>query len=151
LKLFVKESAFQKKPLILKLNTGMNRLGFNMEELDRNIPLLKNRGIKHLACHFARADEKLCPGDKTHKQYAEFKNMKKFLEDSGVAIEETSVSNSGAIEQKFGVDETHIRPGLMLYGPPSVKPLIWHGHQISKLVTKVITTFSIKKGVPIGY
>ena len=151
LSVFLKEVSFKKKPLVLKVNTGMNRLGFTMEDLERNLPALRNRGVKHLVTHFARADEKLRPGDKTHKQFDEFKRMQKFLTDAGVSVEETSVSNSGAIEQKYGVEETYVRPGLMLYGPPSVKPHIWHGHQISKFVTKVITTFKVKKGVPMGY
>lgn len=152
LDVFLKDSALKNVPLILKLNTGMNRLGLSLEDLEKFRPQLKNRGIKHLLTHFARASDVLKPGDKTNRQFEEFCRMKKFLTDAGVVVENTSVSNSGAIEQKFGVDETYVRPGLMLYGPPSVeKPDMWDGHQISRLVTKVLTTFSVKKGIPLGY
>jgi alanine racemase len=147
-----KESSFSKVPLILKLNTGMNRLGLSLEDLEAHLPLLKKRGVRHLLTHFARSSQVLKADDKTHKQFAEFLKMKSFLESSGVAIEETSVSNSGAIEQKFGVAETYVRPGLMLYGPPSVtEPFLWKGHQVSRLVTKVLTSFPVKRGVPVGY
>lgn len=152
LEVFLSDSNLKKVPLVLKINTGMNRLGLSAEELEKCLPLLRSRGVDHLVTHFARASDVLKEGDKSHRQYDEFKKMKKFLTDAGVEVRETSVANSGAIEQKFGVDETYVRPGLMLYGPPSVEdPILWNGHQISRFVTKVITTFSVKKGVPLGY
>lgn len=152
LEIILKESAFKKIPLILKLNTGMNRLGLSETDLEAYLPLIKARGVAHLMTHFARSSQILEVQDKTHKQMDEFVRMKKFLLDAGVEIKATSVANSGAIEQKFGVTETYVRPGLMLYGPPSViDPIIWNGHQTSKLVTKVLSTFHVKKGVPVGY
>lgn len=152
LEVVLKDKKFSQLPLIIKINTGMNRLGFTQEDLEKYLPELKKRGIKHLMTHFARSSNILAAGDKTHKQFEEFQKVKKFLEDSGVAVEETSVSNSGAIEQSFGVEETYVRPGLMLYGPPSVlDPIIWKGHQTSRWVTKILSTFMVKKGTPIGY
>ena len=145
-------NALAKLPLIIKVNTGMNRLGLSLEELSDLAPKLKGRGVKHLLTHFACSYYPLKPGDKTHRQMEEFIKAKKILTDSGVEVRETSVANSGAIEQKFGVDETWVRPGLMMYGPPSVEnPAIWKGHQISRFVTKVMKTFEVKKGTPVGY
>lgn len=141
----------RKVPLVLKINSGMNRLGLLPEELEEFAPKLKDRGVKHLMTHFATSYYSLKEGDKTNRQYQEFLKARKVLEDSSVTIEETSVSNSGAIEQGFGVNETYVRPGLMMYGPSSVEPRIWNGHQISRLVTKVLKTFRVKKGVPVGY
>lgn len=146
------DPSLSKMPLIIKLNTGMNRLGFTQEELDEHLPFLKERGIDHLITHFARAAQVIEPGDKSHKQFDEFKKIKKFLMDAGVEIRSTSLANSGAIENKFAVDETYVRPGLMLYGPPSVlDPIVWNGHQTSRLVTKVMKGFQVKKGTPVGY
>lgn len=145
-------SALSKLPLVLKVNTGMNRLGLSLEELADLAPRLKGRGVRHLMTHFACSYYPLKAGDKTHRQMEEFVKAKKILTDAGVEVKETSVANSGAIEQKFGVDETWVRPGLMMYGPPSVEsPIIWKGHQISRFVTKVMKTFEVKKGTPVGY
>lgn len=144
-------SALQKIPLVIKVNTGMNRLGLSLNELSDLAPRLKNRSVKHLLTHFACSYYPLKASDKNHRQMEEFNQAKKILKDAGVTVQETSVANSGAIEQKFGVDETYVRPGLMLYGPPSVDPKIWDGHQISRLVTRVLKTFSVKKGTPVGY
>jgi alanine racemase len=41
-----------------------------------------------------------------------------------------------------GTDQTHIRPGIMLYTFP---------HCISRLETKILHTFSVKKDTPVGY
>lgn len=143
---------FKKTPLVIKVNTGMNRLGVSLEELAEYAPKLKSRGVKHLLTHFACSYFPLKDGDKTHRQMDEFRKAQKILKDQGVEVEETSVANSGAIEQRFGAEETYIRPGLMLYGPPAVtEPHTWDGHQISRLVTKILKTFVAKKGTPIGY
>lgn len=145
-------SALSRLPLVIKVNTGMNRLGLSLEELSDLAPRLKARGVKHLMTHFACSYYPLKIGDKTHRQMEEFVKAKKILADAGVEVQETSVANSGAIEQQFGTDETWVRPGLMMYGPPSVEsPVIWKGHQISRFVTKVMKTFEVKKGTPVGY
>lgn len=151
LDVFLREPEFKKKNLVVKVNTGMNRLGINVDDLPALAPKLKARGVKHLLTHFACSYYPLKDGDKTNRQVAEFARAQKILKDAGVAVEETSTANSGAIEQKVGVNETFVRPGLMLYGPYSVESRIWDGAQISKFVTKVLKTFSIKKGTPAGY
>ena len=147
----LKNPSLKNIPIVLKVNTGMNRLGFTLDELEKISSRLKGRGVKHLMTHFACSYYPLKNGDKTHRQMDEFKKARKILENAGVEVEETSVANSGAIEQHFGLDETFVRPGLMLYGPPSVEPKIWDGHQISRFVTKIIKTFDVKKGTPVGY
>lgn len=151
LEVFLKDKNFNKIPLVLKVNTGMNRLGLSLEELDHFAPQLKGRGVDHLMSHLARSPDKLKEGDKTHKQRSEFEEARKILSNHSVAVKECSLSNSGAIEQGFGTDLTYVRPGLMLYGPSSLEEGTWDGRMISKLVTKVLKTMMIKKGTPIGY
>jgi alanine racemase len=153
LEIILSHSEFKRVPLVIKLNTGMNRLGLTWEELEPFVPRLKNRGIEHLMTHFACSYFILKDGDKTHRQMDEFRRIKKNLQDGGVEVRSTSVSNSGAIEQKFGVDETYIRPGLIVYGPPAVlePQQLWFGNQSSRLITKIMKTFHAKKGTPIGY
>ncbi len=148
---FLSDERMKDVPLVVKVNTGMNRLGFTLLELEANMPRLKNRGIQHLMTHFAYSYVPQEVGDKTTRQLDEFKKAQKLLKDAGVSVEETSTANSGAIEQKIGIDETYVRPGLMMYGPYSIEPRIWDGHQISRFVTKVMKTFPVKKGTPVGY
>jgi alanine racemase len=138
-------------PIVLKINTGMNRLGLSLEDLEFLAPRLKQRGVKHLMTHFACSYYPLKSDDKTHRQMQQFKTAQSMLAQLGVEVEETSVANSGAIEQHFGGEETFVRPGLMLYGPSSLQPRVWEGKMISKFVTTILSTFMAKKGTPIGY
>jgi alanine racemase len=148
----LKHPSLRKLPIVIKVNTGMNRLGLDLEELSDLAPKLKNRGVKHLMTHFAHSYSPIKPQDRTYRQMEEFVKAKKILSHAGVEVEETSVSNSGAIEQKFGVNETWVRPGLMIYGPSSLEnQFIWKGHQISRFVTKIMKIFKVKKGTPLGY
>lgn len=141
-------------PLVLKFNTGMNRLGLEEDLLPEIKELLlkyKRKDIHHLMTHFSSSYFKIKQGDRTHQQYEAFQRIKSFFRHEGFSIKETSVANSGAIEQKFGLNETHVRPGLMLYGPRSVKEACWEGKIISSLKSKVIQLREIQKGTPVGY
>jgi alanine racemase len=145
-------------PCVLKFNTGMNRLGLESSDIEEIISKLKNKKIKtitHLMTHFSNSYFKMKDNDKTHRQYNEFKKIKDEL-DSHFIIDESSVSNSGAIEQQFGLEESHIRPGLMLYGPASVgayksEQRIWNGKIISRLETNLLNLRKVRKGEPVGY
>lgn len=151
LEIFLKDKSFNKIPLVLKINTGMNRLGLSLEELEFFAPKLKGRGVSHLMGHFARSFEKLKVGDKTHQQLAQFQAAQEMLAAAGVEVRDCSLANSGAIEQGFATHLSYARPGLMLYGPSSLADGNWDGQVISKLVTKVLKTMIIKKGTPVGY
>ncbi len=149
---------FRYLPICLKFDTGMNRLGFPLSEVDQVIDKLKKNGRKsvyHLLSHFSSSYINLDFNKKPEKQYELFKDIKKTFKASGIDVERTSMANSGAIEQNFALEESHIRPGLMLYGPycyldrklPLDKPFL----NISTLETNIIRVFQIKKGQEIGY
>lgn len=145
----VKDASFKRLPLVIKLNTGMNRLGIEKSEWESLVSLLKTNSrseIEHLLTHFACADMKLKEGDRTHRQYEMFKEGKEFFAAKGIVVKTTSVANSGAIAQQFGVEESFVRPGIMLYAGSEKG-----GHVISKLKSKVIKIFPVKKGTPVGY
>ena len=149
------EKSFERVPKVIKLNAGMNRLGIAEDEFDSLIDFLKANHVEeidHLMMHFSQSFIPIKEGDRCHRQYNCFKRFKERLGQNAIKIKETSVSNSGAIEQGLGLEETHIRPGLMLYGPRSVvRKDYWKGIIISSLVAKVLKISKIEKGVPVGY
>lgn len=154
LEFILQESDFKHVPLYLKFNTGMNRLGIETDELVNVIKMLKQNGrnsIEHLMTHFSSSYLPLKLGDRTHKQYDKFMDIQNELRTAGIAINQSSCANSGAIEQNFGLDCSHIRPGLMLYGAKSTLDSHWHGQCLSDLQAKVLKIIPVKKGVPIGY
>ena len=146
-------------PLFLKLNTGMNRLGLSYHSEKELVRELKKRGIKnigHLMTHFSSANSKIDPTSKCWLQNERFKKAKKAIQDSDIVIEDTSVSNSGAIEQGFGFEETFVRPGLITYGVSAldldVRDMsVVKTSLVSSMTASVIDSFMINKDAEIGY
>lgn len=156
---FLEHSEFKHFPLCLKFNTGMNRLGLDDTDVDKIIQCLQKsprRTIYHLMTHLACASQSMNSLKRNKQQCERFNVLIKEFKASGIQVERTSISNSGALEQGFGKEFTHIRPGLMLYGPSSLIPQLsdlrqWRGHNISKLETYILHVFPVKRGTPVGY
>ena len=150
---------FKNFPICLKFNTGMNRLGLDPKDAPLIVNKLKqhNRSsVHHIISHYANASYPMESNERNIFQRTRFNEIKKFFLDSGIRLEKSSQSNSGAIEQKIGFDDTHIRPGLMMYGPTSLlSEFSEHGHfqgkVVSRLETYILRTFDVLKGEPIGY
>lgn len=131
----------------LKINTGMNRLGFDIENLPKVLKQIEDsKKINQiiLMTHFANADNE--------------RGIKKELNTIKSLIQnykyDSSVANSAAI---INYPETHlewVRPGIMLYGASpfhnktanelGLKPVM-------NLVSEIIAIRLIKKGDSIGY
>ncbi|CAD2214521.1 Alanine racemase, N-terminal domain/Alanine racemase, C-terminal domain containing protein, putative [Angomonas deanei] len=148
-----RSTTFKDTPLCVKVNTGMNRMGVSLEELQDLIPVLKsNGGVDLLLQHFSASGLPSHPA--TTEQYENFQKAKAILKDAGVEVRATSCANSGAIERGIGVDETYVRPGIMLYGYSAIEdptfpptPL----HPCHFLYSKVVKVYTVKAGQRIGY
>jgi len=159
LETFLTDSRFSHCPLVLHFNTGMNRLGVELNETELVIKKIKASGrnsVSHLMSHFGCASNSMSTNSHNKRQLQNWDTLKKELRGSGINIEQTSISNSGALEQGVGLEESHIRPGLMLYGPSSLIPplrkdSLWKGQNISILKTEVLKVFKVERGQPIGY
>ncbi len=152
---------FKNFPICLKFNTGMNRLGLDPLETPLIVNKLKQHNrfeVHHLISHYANASFPMETNERNLFQRNRFTEIKQFFRDSGIKLLRTSQSNSGATEQKVGLvqSDTHIRPGLMMYGPTSLHPDHeklghFHGKIVSRLETYILRTFNVKAGDPIGY
>jgi len=145
-------------PLCLKFNTGMNRLGFQEESATEIIAklLTHKREIYHFMTHVACAGQSLHKNKRNVRQVESFKSLKQAFSEAGVSIKYSSFANSGVLEQGGGLDETHIRPGLLLYGPSSLRPnlrekSLCKTQIISQLYGEVLHVFDVERGEPIGY
>ncbi len=159
LKLFLNDKEFKRFPLCLKFNTGMNRLGIDYQDVEKVIEIIRLSGrktINHIMTHFSCASLSMKTNKRNIEQMNRFKEIKSTIKYSGIDILHSSIANSGAIEQGVGLEESHIRPGLMLYGPSSLMPnlahsSLWNGSNISSLKTNIIKVSEVEKGTPIGY
>ena len=105
----------------LKIDTGMNRLGFRHDNLARTLPEIAKS--EHLAVdavytHFATADEPEHPA--FNEQRARFEQVLALLPSLGLRPASRHAANSAALLRDERVWYDFVRPGLLLYGivPP---------------------------------
>ena len=145
-------SAFQpKNPLTIwiKLDTGMHRLGFALEQFDAVYQQLQSSSSVatiHAMTHLACSDERNNP--LTTEQTDKFKTTL-----ANVDIDR-SIAASAAI---IGWPVTHadwVRPGLMLYGVSPFADQTGADHQLQAAMlfqSKIIAIKQIKQGESVGY
>lgn len=142
------ETAPLERPLDvwLKVNSGMNRVGFVGDAVAAAYKRLQASGkigAITLMTHFARADEP--DSAATQEQLERFEAYTRDLPGA------RSLSNSGAI---LGWPQTHrdwCRPGILLYGadpmPGAPNPLL----PVMTLESRIIATRELQPGQPLGY
>jgi len=138
----------------LKIDTGMHRLGLNLEEFIKARKLIKKCGwIKSeyvVSSHFSCANE--LKNDESITQLTEFNNLLKMAnEDSTTQL---SMSNSSAMISIPQANYQWNRPGILLYG----LPLFDEPHSSDKSLkpamsfeSQVIAIREVKSGESVGY
>ena len=134
----------------LKINTGMNRLGFNEEDGKLAYQILENHpDIKKpigIMSHFAYSDEPSHPLNE--KQINNFENFTKNLP----VIK--SLNNSAAIFGFKNCAYDVIRPGLALYGASplnNISALSLNLKPVNTPQTSLIAIHNLKAGDTVGY
>ena len=118
-----------KFPVVIKIDTGMGRLGISPEELPAFLGLIEgqdNLRVESLMTHFSTADE----ADKsyTRQQWQRMHRAVELLKEKssrnktggGAGLPKLQVANSATIIDLPELALDIVRPGIMLYGlPPS--------------------------------
>ena len=138
----------------LKMNTGMNRLGFAPAAFAaaharlRAIPAV--RAIV-LMTHFANADEL------EHPRLSMVTQLARFREGAGALEGLRSLSNSGAVLHQLAMADQlqtdWVRPGIMLYGgtPGGPTAAQFGLHPTMTLASEIIGVQEIVAGDTVGY
>ncbi len=137
----------------LKLDTGMNRLGFRSDNLKRTLPALlasQNLELEGLYTHFATAD--LPESPLFEQQRLRFERAIGEVRGLGGTPRFCHASNSAALLRDSRVWHDLVRPGLLLYGivpPPlaSTLPL----RPVMTLVSRVVAVKGMRIGESTGY
>ncbi|MFL0801892.1 MAG: alanine racemase [Agarilytica sp.] len=101
---------------VLKVNTGMGRLGIELSEFERVLQddtLFEQAKIRFLMSHFACADESSHPLNK--KQIQRFKQLQQQLAEKEFQVRYT-LANSAGVFIGESVHWDIVRPGIALYG-----------------------------------
>jgi len=149
------ESAPAGPPLgiYLKLNTGMNRLGFDIAQLASaraRIAGLPSTRLEGVSMHFAnsdRADPEQAPGA-MHEQ------LRRFEAACAGLPEPRCVSNSAALFLHPPLAEAWVRPGIALYGatPAAERPAAELGlRPVMTLESRLLAVRSVQPGEAVGY
>ena len=133
--------------VFLKLNTGMNRLGFAAQELPQVLASLRScpvLGKITLMTHFATADE----GPGVAQQLGLFQSLNAELKLPA------SLANSAALLRYPASHAEWVRPGIMLYGasPFSDVSAVELGLEPAmSLVSEIIAVQQLSAGASVGY
>jgi alanine racemase len=137
----------------LKIDTGMNRLGFRHDNLERTLPELTsspNLTIDAVYTHFATAD------DPEHPMFAEqrarFEAVLARLPALGITPTRRHAANSAALLRDERVWYDLVRPGLLLYGvvPPPLASTIELRPALS-LHSRIVAVKGLRPGESTGY
>jgi alanine racemase len=140
----------------LKIDTGMNRLGFRHDNLQRTLPeLLASPNLRPtgIYTHFATADDP--ESDAFNLQRQRFEASLSKIATLGVRPSRTCVrhaANSAAFLRDSRAWYDVVRPGLLLYGivpPPlaSTIPL----QPVMSLTSRVVAVKGLRAGEGVGY
>jgi alanine racemase len=140
----------------IKMDTGMNRLGFRPEAFEPALARLRALTVPALELrvmtHLARADERSEP--MTRAQIEKFEATLAAAGLAGARRLATSIGNSAGT---LGHPRAHgdwVRPGLALYGvsPFADANAAQHGlRPVMTLETTVLTVREVKRGETVGY
>ncbi len=137
----------------LKIDTGMNRLGFRHDNLARTLPAIarsERLAIEAVYTHFATAD------DPEHPAFAEqrerFEKVLAQLPALGITPAVRHAANSAALLRDERVWYDFVRPGLLLYGivPPPLASTIPLRPALS-LHSRIVHVKGIRPGEGTGY
>lgn len=111
------KSHFKKVKIHIKVDTGMTRLGFNMDNIFDNINYIKenctNLIIDGIYTHLSCADTN---HEYTIKQLQQFDNIINKLQSQGYKFNYIHALNSAGILKYQAFQYTHVRSGILIYG-----------------------------------
>jgi alanine racemase len=138
----------------LKIDTGMNRLGFRHDNLGRTVPELlasPNLRLEAIYTHFASADEpEAALFDQQRLRFEQALETMGRLAGAGNYVRHAA--NSAALLRDSRVWYDVVRPGLLLYGivPPPMAatiPLV----PVMSLTSRVVAVKGLRPGESVGY
>ncbi len=140
----------------IKINTGMNRIGFPVTEDAVNeiveISKLDNIKLTGIFTHFAKADE--ADHVNADKQLALYLDMVSRLENAGITFPKHHVANSPAILMMPHAQLDAVRCGDIMYGLTPSDEYDWANSGLSEILswyTYVAMVKEIPAGSEVGY
>jgi alanine racemase len=137
----------------LKIDTGMNRLGFRHDNLERTLPAVaasENLAVDAVYTHFATADAPEHPAFALQRERFDAACLQ--LPGLGIPVRARHAANSAALLRDERIWYDYVRPGLLLYGivPPPLASTLTIGPALS-LHSRIVAVKEIRPGEGVGY
>ncbi len=140
----------------IKLDTGMTRLGFDVEEktisVIERISTMKHVCMEGIFTHMAKADETV--KEFTHQQLQAFVWMVNRLKEKGIEFQYEHCANSAAIIDVPEANFNLVRAGISIYGLYPSKEVQTEYVKLKpalELKSRVTLVKNIKAGTPVSY
>lgn len=138
----------------LKIDTGMNRLGFRHDNLPRTLPQVlaaPHLRIEAVYTHFATADRPESPWMEEQRQ--RFERTMAVLGAMGLRGVERHAANSAALLRDARTWYDAVRPGLLLYGivPPPMAAANLELRPALSLSSRIVAVKGLRPGEGTGY
>jgi alanine racemase len=138
----------------LKIDTGMNRLGFRHDNLGRTMPgVLRSPhlAIEAVYTHLATADDP--ESGFQDEQRARFERATAALGAMGLAGVRRHAANSAAVLRDTRLWYDWVRPGLLLYGivPPPLAAADLDLRPALSLTSRIVAVKGVRSGEGVGY
>jgi alanine racemase len=144
----------------LKIDTGMNRLGFRHDNLRRTLPELlasSSLTLEAVYTHFSSADVPESPVFNTQRErfdtaWTVVQEVRREVRGQGHSRVFRHASNSAALLRDSRVWFDAVRPGLLLYGivPPPLASTI-DLTPVMSLTSRVVAVKGLRPGEGVGY
>jgi alanine racemase len=147
---FFQKNSERKFPVHVKINTGMNRSGFNGEDISKLInQFVSNNSmeLKTAFTHLAAADESQHDSF-THEQVATYARIMSQLESGLDKKIGKHVLNSAGTERFPEYQFDYVRLGIGLYGVSAVNKDLSH---VGRLSTQIAQIRNVQMGQTVGY
>ncbi len=137
----------------LKLDTGLNRLGFRHDNLRSTLPTLlasPHLRLDAVYTHFGTADAPESP--LFQDQRRRFESVTGVLDDLGAGPRLRHAANSAALVRDSRTWYDFVRPGLLLYGliPPPLHTTLAL-EPVMSLTSRVVAVKGVRVGETVGY
>jgi alanine racemase len=138
----------------IKIDTGMNRVGFAYQSIEEIFSKLKNCSkieLKGIYSHFSTSDES--NGSYAKLQLKRFNEIRDYINNRTDEKILFHMANSGAIMKIPEAYYDMVRPGIMLYGyPPSPDfPLTWELREVMAVKSKIALIKFLNINEPVSY
>jgi alanine racemase len=137
----------------LKIDTGLNRLGFRHDNLRRTVPELlraPNLSLEAVLTHFATADDP--ESALFDEQRRRFESAARVLDELGGGPRLRHAAGSGAMLRDSRAWYDFVRPGLLLYGlVPAPLHTTMALRPVMSLTSRVVAVKGVRPGEGVGY